>query len=62
MPYVSDAQRGFFHANVGKNGITQAMVNEYDQASKGMKLPHRAERAKHRAKKHAMRKLHGGKK
>jgi len=39
-PYVSDAQRRFFHTNTAKKkGITAAQVKEYDQASKGMKLP-----------------------
>lgn len=41
MPYASDQQRKFFHANVGKKGITKAMVNEFDQASKGKHLPAR---------------------
>lgn len=40
MPYKSDAQRRFFHsAGAKKAGITEAMVKEYDKASKGMKLP-----------------------
>lgn len=39
-PYVSDAQRKFFHtATAKKAGITPAMVKEYDAASKGMSLP-----------------------
>lgn len=41
MPYKSDAQRGFFHANVGKKGITKKVVEEFDRASKGKKLPER---------------------
>ena len=41
--YVSDAQRKFFHTQTAqKEGITPAMVKEYDQASKGMDLPERA--------------------
>ena len=40
MPYKSDAQRRFFHsAGAAKAGITPAEVKEFDQASKGMKLP-----------------------
>lgn len=40
MPYKSDAQRKFFHtATARKKGITAATVKEFDQASKGMKLP-----------------------
>lgn len=36
MPYVSQAQRGFFHtAAARKAGITPAMTQEWDQASKG---------------------------
>ena len=42
MPYKSDAQRKFFHtATAKKKGITSAMVEEFDQASKGKKLPKR---------------------
>src|ERR1700690_832661 len=40
MPYKSDAQRRFFHTDTAKKaGITDKEVNEFDQASKGMKLP-----------------------
>lgn len=42
MPYVSNKQRKFFHANVGKKGITPAVVSEFDNASKGLSLPERA--------------------
>jgi hypothetical protein len=47
MPYVSDAQRRFFHTNTAKKaGITSEEVNEYDKASKGMKLPKYANKFK----------------
>jgi hypothetical protein len=40
MPYQSDAQRKFFHTETAKKaGISEKTVNEFDQASKGMKLP-----------------------
>lgn len=40
MPYSSDQQRKFFHSQGAKKaGITNAEVKEFDQASKGMKLP-----------------------
>ena len=40
MPYKSDAQRRFFHTQTAKDkGITTKQVNEFDSASKGMKLP-----------------------
>lgn len=47
MPYKSDAQRRFFHTDTArKKGITEKEVNEFDQASKGMKLPEKAENEK----------------
>jgi hypothetical protein len=58
MPYASDAQRRFFHtATARKKGISAATVNEFDQASKGMKLPDRA-KATHSNRHAAMRGLH----
>lgn len=40
MPYRSKAQQAFFHTNTAKKaGITPSEVKEFDQASKGMKLP-----------------------
>lgn len=45
MPYVSDKQRRFFHtATARKQGITAAMVKEYDEASRGKKLPEKKKR------------------
>lgn len=47
MPYVSDAQRRFFHSpGAKKAGITSSEVSEFDSASKGMKLPKRAKKKK----------------
>lgn len=40
MPYSSDRQRRFFNAN--KKKIGPAVVDEFNEASKGMKLPERA--------------------
>lgn len=40
MPYKSDAQRRFFHSSGAKKaGISKETVKEFDEASKGMKLP-----------------------
>lgn len=40
MPYKSKAQQAFFHTDTArKKGITAATVQEFDQASKGKKLP-----------------------
>lgn len=42
MPYKSTAQMRFFHTKTASTkGITPSMVNEFDQASKGAKLPTR---------------------
>lgn len=40
MPYKSLAQMRFFHtATARAKGITPSTVKEFDQSSKGMKLP-----------------------
>lgn len=40
MPYKSLKQERFFHTDTAKKkGIKQDTVDEFDQASKGMKLP-----------------------
>lgn len=40
MPYKSDAQRKFFHTDTAKKaGITNKTIKEFDEASKGKKLP-----------------------
>lgn len=42
MPYKSDAQRRYFHAAEGRGDIPRKTVAEFDQASKGKKLPEHA--------------------
>jgi hypothetical protein len=39
MPYVSRAQQNFFHANKDKLESQGVDVHEWDEASKGKKLP-----------------------
>lgn len=39
MPFVSKAQQGFFNANKAKLEKKGVDVNEWNQASKGLKLP-----------------------
>ena len=39
MPYRSDAQRKFFHANKKKLEKKGVDVEEWDKESKGLKLP-----------------------
>lgn len=42
MPYKSDAQRKLFHAKLKRGEIKASTVAEFDRASKGKKLPERA--------------------
>jgi len=46
MPYKSDKQRRFFHAAEARGEIPPSTVREFDQASKGMKLPEYVRRLK----------------
>ena len=46
MPYKSDAQRRFFHANKAKLEAQGVDVDEWDRASKGKKLPERVGKKK----------------
>lgn len=40
MPYKSKSQQAFFHTDTAKKaGIKPSTVKEFDQASKGLKLP-----------------------
>jgi len=39
MPYKSDAQRRKFHAMEKRGEISHKTVKEFDEASKGKKLP-----------------------
>jgi len=39
MPYVSDLQRKFFNANKSKLEAQGVNVDEYNEESKGIKLP-----------------------
>jgi hypothetical protein len=40
-PYVSEAQRKKFHSLLEQGKIDKKTVDEYDAASKGLKLPDR---------------------
>ena len=46
MPFKSDAQRKFFNANKKKLQKQGVNVNEWNQASKGMKLPKKVSKKK----------------
>jgi len=44
MPYRSDAQRRKFHALEEKGEISKKTVDEFDEASKGKRLPERVKK------------------
>lgn len=46
MPYKSDAQRRKFHVLENQGKISKKVVDEFDQASKGKKLPEHAKKKK----------------
>jgi hypothetical protein len=46
MPYVSDKQRKYFHANKKKLEKQGVNVEEFDKASKGKKLPEKVKKKK----------------
>jgi hypothetical protein len=55
MPYKSEAQRKYFHANKAKLEAEGVDVDEWDRATKGKKLPKRVKKHKIKSlKKHYM--------
>ncbi len=46
MPYKSDAQRGKFHILEKEGKISPEVVEEFDKASKGKKLPEHVSKKK----------------
>lgn len=47
MPYVSSAQRGYFHTKAGKEKVGAKTVAEFDAASKGQtNLPKHVKKGK----------------
>ncbi len=44
MPYKSDSQRKYFHAAEARGEISSKVVSEFDQASKGLKLPEKVKK------------------
>jgi hypothetical protein len=51
MPFKSEAQRRYFEANKSKLEKQGVNVEEWEQASKGMKLPERSSRKMTKKKK-----------
>ena len=41
MPYASEAQRRYFHANAAKLQKQGVNIHEWDEATKGKKIPER---------------------
>lgn len=50
MPFKSKAQQGYFNANRGKLEAQGVNVDEWNSASKGMKLPSKTKPQKTKAK------------
>lgn len=46
MPYASDAQRKKFHVLENEGKISPKVVAEFDEASKGQKLPAKVNKTK----------------
>lgn len=46
MPYKSKAQQRLFHAKEARGEIAPSVVAEFDQASKGKKLPERKKKSR----------------
>ena len=42
VPYKSDRQRRYMHAAAARGEIKKSVVEEFDRATKGKKLPERA--------------------
>jgi hypothetical protein len=51
MPYKSQAQRGKFHQLELEGKISRKTVREFDEASKGLKLPLHVRRKKRAGRK-----------
>jgi hypothetical protein len=47
-PYSSESQRRKFHALEAEGKISPAVVKEFDEASKGMSLPEKVHKHKHK--------------
>ena len=46
MPYVSQAQQGYFHAHKAELEKMGVNVDEWDKATKGKKLPYKVSKEK----------------
>ena len=44
MPYKSDAMRKWAHTKSGKKALVEERVKEYDEKSKGKKLPEKVKK------------------
>lgn len=59
MPYLSEAQEAFFNAHRKKLEAEGVNVDEWNQASKGLKLPEHSRQGKAQAFRAAHEKKHG---
>jgi len=46
MPYKSEQQRKYMNAAASRGEIKQSIVDEFNKASKGMRLPEKANKKK----------------
>lgn len=63
MPYKSDSQRRYFHAAEARGEISKDTVQEFDEASKGKKLPEKVgvgHARKHQKKMEGVKKMWRG--
>lgn len=58
MPYKSDSQRRYFHAAEARGEISPSVVHDFDQASKGKKLPEKVRKKKPHGSLHEYLKKH----
>lgn len=60
MPFKSQAQRRFFHAAQERGDIPKSTVHEYDEKTKGKKLPEKLHPSKHVKFKRTKKMFDGG--
>lgn len=50
MPWISDAQRKWAHTKTGMKKLGKKVVEEYDEKSKGKRLPEKVKKSKMKKK------------
>jgi len=52
LPYRSEAQRHYFHFAEKEGKVSGKVVHEFDEASKGKKLPEKLRKLKKKKRRH----------